>query len=53
MFNKSEAPAPEEIVVHKHRSDISIMSGATGEICLTGVTRAIVTLEKRISIKIK
>ena len=43
MITQSEAPAPEEIVVQKHRSDVSVMSGATGETGLTGGTRASVT----------
>ena len=46
MITKSEAPAPEEIMVHKYLSDITVMSGATGETFLKGVTRASVTPEK-------
>ena len=48
MITQSEATAPEWIVVHKHRSDISAFSGATVETSsgLTGGTRASVALEK-------
>ena len=42
LITKSEAPAPEVIVVDKIRTDISINSGLTGE------TRSSVTLEKSI-----
>ena len=50
MITQSEATAPEEILVHKHQSDLSTLSGATGErsSVLTGGTRASVTPEKRI-----
>ena len=43
-----EAPSPEEIVVDKILTGISVLSGATGETssCLTGETRASVTPEK-------
>ena len=33
-------------MVHQYLSDIIVMSGATGETCLKGVTRASVTPEK-------
>ena len=45
MITQLEEPATEEIVVHKHRSDASALSGATVETSsgLTRGTRAIVT----------
>ena len=45
LITKSEAPAPEVIVVDKLQNDLSLNSGLTGE------TRASVTPEKRIPIK--
>ena len=39
MISQSEAPAPEEIVVHKNRRYTSSLSAATGETYLTGGTR--------------
>ena len=45
MITQSEAPAPEEIEVHKH---ISVLSEAKGETGLTRGTRSSVTPEKRI-----
>ena len=46
MITRSEAPATEDIEVHKHQSDLSCLSSATGEIGLTGGTRASVMPEK-------
>ena len=46
MITQSEAPAPEEIEVHKHRRDISALSEATVYTGLTGGTKANVTPEK-------
>ena len=43
MINQSEAPAPGEIEVHKHRIDLSCLPEATVETGLTGGTRANVT----------
>ena len=48
MITQSEAPAPEEIVMHKHISYLSVLSGKTVETGLIGGTRASVTPEKRI-----
>ena len=45
MITKSEASAPEKIVVQKYWSDISFMSGSTGETGLTGGERASLTPE--------
>ena len=53
MINQSEAPAPEEIEVQKHRRYISALSAATGETGLTIWTRASITPEKRIPKKKK
>ena len=43
MITQSEAPKPEEIEVHKHQSDLSCLSAATGETGLRGGTKASVT----------
>ena len=48
MITQSEELAPEEIEVHKHWKDLSALSEATGETCLTWVTIASVTPENRI-----
>ena len=40
MITQSESPLPEEIEVHKHRRDISVLSSATVKTGLTGGTRA-------------
>ena len=53
MISQSEAPAPEEIEVHKHVRDTSYLSAATGETCLPGGTRVSVTPEKHIPKKKK
>ena len=57
MISQSEAPAPEEIELRKHRryepSYKPSLSSATGETGLTGVTRVSVLPEKRIPIKNK
>ena len=53
MISQSEAPAPEEIEVHKHRRDKYSLSAATGEIGVTGVTRVTVIAEKHIPKKKK
>ena len=51
MITKSEELASKEIEVHKYRIYISVLSAATGETGLTGGTRAILTLGKRIQKK--
>ena len=52
MISQSEAPAPEEIEVHKHQRDTSsytyYLSSETVETGLTGGTRVSLTPEKRI-----
>ena len=48
MISQSEAPSPEEIEMHKHRSYLSFLWAEMGETGLTGETRASVTPEKRI-----
>ena len=57
MISQSEAPAPEEIEVHKHRRDTdsftSSLSSKTGKTGLIGGTRVSVTPEKRIPNKKK
>ena len=53
MIYQSEAPAPEEIEVHKNRRDISSLSALTGETGLIGGTRVNVTPETRITKKRK
>ena len=53
MINQSEALAPEEIEVYKHRRDLSALSAATVETGLAGGTRSSVTPEKRIPKKKK
>ena len=53
MISPSEAPAPEEIEVHKHQRYLSSLSEATGKTGLTGGTRVSVTPEKRIPKKKK
>ena len=45
MISQSEPPARKEITVGKLRTDLSVLSGATGAI------RASITPEKRIPIK--
>ena len=48
VISQSEAPAPEEIVVHKHQRDTASsaysLSSSTGETGLTGGTLVSVTL---------
>ena len=57
MSYQSEAPAPEEKVVHTHQRDTasvtSSLSSSTGETSLTGGTRVNVTPEKLIPNKKK
>ena len=57
IISKSEAPAPEEIEVQKHRRDTacytSYFSSSTGETGLTGGTRVSLTPGKRIPKKKK
>ena len=57
MISQSEAPAPEEIEVRKHRRDKDFynyyLSSATGETGLTVETRVSVTPDKRIPKKKK
>ena len=57
VISQSEAPAPEEIVVHKHQRDTASsaysLSSSTGETGLTGGTLVSVTLQKRIPKKKK
>ena len=53
MISQSEAPAPEEIEVHKHWRYVPSFYSATGETSLTGGTRVSVTPEKRIPKKKK
>ena len=48
IITKSEALAPEEIDVKKHRRYTYYLSAATGETGLTGETRASVTPEKHV-----
>ena len=57
MIFQSEAPAPEEIVVHKHNRDTASytysLSSSMGETFLTVVTRVNVMTEKCITKKKK
>ena len=57
MISQSEAPAPEDIEVHKHQRDTAsckyYLSSATGETGLTGGTSVSLTPEKRIPQKKK
>ena len=57
MISQSEAPAPEEIEVHKHRRDTasytSYLSSATLETGVTGGTRVSLMPEIRIPKKKK
>ena len=53
MISQSEAPAPEEIEVHKHQRYTSSLSSVKVETGLTGGIRVIVTPEKRIPKKKK
>ena len=53
MISQSEAPAPEEIKVHKHRRYLSALSEAMVETYLTGGTRANIMPKKRIPKKKK
>ena len=57
MIHQSEAPAPEEIVVHKHQRDASYytssLSSSTVETGLTVGTRVNATPEKCITKKKK